>query len=452
MKSLSKIRISYLYTFFFLILFIVAIAIAINMRYSSQSLKELQYNTERYIDVQEAISNMKEASDYLTEHCRAYIVAGDKQDMLLYYDEALNVKRRDASIETLHKYNESQKVTQDLEYSLKMSNELMDIEEYAMKMVCYARGYDNDQKLMDYVKHVHISKKDMALSSAEKIEKATDMVFDETYASYKTSIHQGVYNGLDMLVKETRNDQFQSYNAASRISFREHILFVVIIILGTLSLVLTAVGVIVPINRSITYIESNEKLPVSGAAEYSFLASTFNDMQEKNMRYSEMLSYEATHDELTGLYNRKMFEDLREDMADKQTALLIIDVDEFKQINDGYGHAAGDKVLKKVANAISTSFRSQDSVCRIGGDEFAVIMMDITPGFRNVIRSKIEMIQNRIAVDDGSPDVTVSMGIAFSVDAESADELFRNADDALYRVKNTGKNNYMFHRDVKGQE
>ena len=134
MKNFEKIRISYIYGVFILILIIVAVAICISMKHSSEAIRNLQENTERYIDVQEAIGDMKEGTDYLTEHCRAYIVSGDRKDCMLYFDEVNNARRRDLAIETLHKFREGRAITEELENSLKMSNELMDIEMYAMKL------------------------------------------------------------------------------------------------------------------------------------------------------------------------------------------------------------------------------------------------------------------------------------------------------------------------------
>jgi diguanylate cyclase (GGDEF)-like protein len=427
-----------------LILIIVAVAIGFSMKHSSEAIRDMQENTEKYIDVQDAIGDMKEGSDYLTEHCRAYIVSGDRKDCMLYFDEVYNARRRDLALETLHKFREGKAVTEELENSLEMSNELMDIEKYAMALATEAYGY-NDKKINEYLSDVMLSNEDKALSRDDKIARATEMVFNDNYETYKTTIYKGIYNGLESLVSETRDEQLQSYTDAMRISYREHILFFIIILLGSFALGVTAFGVILPMTRSISFIESNEKLPTGGAAEYNYLATTFNDMQEKNIRYSEKLSFEATHDELTGLYNRKYFENLRPEIAERNVALLIVDVDNFKLINDNYGHAAGDEIIRKVAWSISGSFRSHDVICRIGGDEFAVVMMDMTPGFSNAIRNKVGMIRQKLDKEDGMPDVTVSIGVAFSADAADTDELFRNADEALYDSKRAGKNDCKFY-------
>ena len=117
----------------------------------------------------------------------------------------------------------------------------------------------------------------------------------------------------------------------------------------------------------------------------------------------------------------------------------MIDLDNFKQINDGYGHQVGDSILQKVANLLSENFRSTDFPARIGGDEFAVIVTDFSENMKSVILNKIEMINMVLKnPDDGLPKISLSVGAAFSENGFS-DELYKNADIALYEVKEKGR-------------
>ena len=445
----GKLKITKIYLAMAVVLVVMAVILEVGISESSHSLDQLQNNTEKYIEVEEAISSMREASDYLTDQCRTYIVTGDKKNLFNYFDEINVARRRDKAIETITEYNESDYIQVSLEQSLKYSNELTVIEKYAMKLATEGH-HIKDTEVDAYLEGVELTSEDIAMSDEAKINKAVTIVFDDEYESYKTEIVQGVYTSLENLIRDTKTDQLSSYKRASNLVKRENFLFFAMLLLTALLLIITATGVIYPINRSISYIQKNEMIPPGGSAEFSFLAQTFNRMLEKNIKHSEMLSYEATHDELTGLYNRKMFEEKRTELADVDSALILIDVDHFKEVNDTYGHETGDAILKKVAKAIAGSFRNEDYVCRIGGDEFAVIMVQMEPELKFVINRKIEMLKEKLSAEDGLPSATLSIGAAFSSDSAEISDLFRNADAALYRVKEKGRNGFAFFNETEG--
>ncbi len=120
-------------------------------------------------------------------------------------------------------------------------------------------------------------------------------------------------------------------------------------------------------------------------------------------------------------------------------ALLIIDVDKFKLVNDGYGHEIGDQVLQKVAKLLEDSFRATDFPARIGGDEFAVIVTNVTVEMKSMIENKINSLNEMLLhPTDDLPAVSLSVGGAFS-ECGFADELYKQADSALYEVKNHGR-------------
>jgi len=120
-------------------------------------------------------------------------------------------------------------------------------------------------------------------------------------------------------------------------------------------------------------------------------------------------------------------------------------VDKFKTVNDTYGHAVGDLALKKVASLLEECFRSNDFPIRYGGDEFTVIMTEITPEQKGVIERKLKYINNTLQslVDEEIPKLSVSVGIAFSEQGFSED-LFEKADGALYKTKENGRCGYTF--------
>lgn len=170
------------------------------------------------------------------------------------------------------------------------------------------------------------------------------------------------------------------------------------------------------------------------------------ELEDKNME----LQYLATHDSLTGLINRRFFEEkasheiLRIKRYGENTCLfLLMDIDNFKSINDKYGHPTGDKVLQRIASILKTQLRETDIVSRIGGEEFAIILVNADAKAGETIAEKLRnSIEKEIIIIDGQEiNITVSIGIT-SIDnsIESYEEIYSYADKALYFAKAKGKN------------
>jgi diguanylate cyclase (GGDEF)-like protein/PAS domain S-box-containing protein len=161
----------------------------------------------------------------------------------------------------------------------------------------------------------------------------------------------------------------------------------------------------------------------------------------------------ADHDALTGLPNRRLLEDrLTQALAMSQrnrehTAVMFVDLDRFKTINDSLGHAVGDVLLKEVSQRLINQLRTGDTICRIGGDEFVLVLPQIkrTSDVAQVAQKVIEQLSAPVAVEERDLVVTPSVGIAvFPDDGRDAETLIRNADAAMYHAKEAGRANYQF--------
>ena len=184
-----------------------------------------------------------------------------------------------------------------------------------------------------------------------------------------------------------------------------------------------------PLTRMVTRIKQQESVPVSGAAELRFVTQTYNEILEENLKARIKLTHEATHDALTGLYNRNAYEMLMDSVDQEHIALLIIDVDKFKTVNDTYGHDVGDKVLQRVANVLKEHFRSVDLICRFGGDEFVVIMTRSNSSMRQLVLNKIAHANDLLQhPKDDLPPVSLSVGVAFSDRNNPSGDIFTDAD------------------------
>ncbi|WP_035855506.1 sensor domain-containing diguanylate cyclase [Cryptosporangium arvum] len=159
----------------------------------------------------------------------------------------------------------------------------------------------------------------------------------------------------------------------------------------------------------------------------------------------------AFHDPLTGLANRTLFYDrlthalATHARAERVVALLFVDLDGFKEVNDRLGHQAGDVVLRTVADRLRAGLRAVDTVARFGGDEFAIILegLSAAPDARRAAERVIADLRAPIDVDGAEARVSASVGIVLSGVGADADELIRGADAAMYTAKNSGKNRYV---------
>ncbi|MGJ8693790.1 MAG: sensor domain-containing diguanylate cyclase [Thalassotalea sp.] len=160
-------------------------------------------------------------------------------------------------------------------------------------------------------------------------------------------------------------------------------------------------------------------------------------------RYQRNLVTMASIDKLSGLLNRQAFEPIILNNIEqckrktKPLALMLLDIDDFKSVNDNYGHLTGDKVIQSVAKACQLNTRDCDAVCRWGGEEFIIMLADTTiEGAKDVA----ERIQKSLLRDDLEPKVTISFGITEYSENEALDCLLNRADDALYQAKRNGRN------------
>lgn len=205
-------------------------------------------------------------------------------------------------------------------------------------------------------------------------------------------------------------------------------------------------------NGEFCWLESTGKAYSTAAGETRavFVSRSITERQ----RFEEMIRYQAFHDPATGLPNRMLFMD-RLSLAiahakryNHALAVLYLDLDRFKLINDTLGHGLGDQLLKGVAERLTACVREEDTVARLGGDEFTLLLPDIDIGENAaVVAQKIlEAIRQPFEIDGYELFITTSIGIVLHPnDGADTETLLKNADTAMYRAKEIGKNNYQLY-------
>jgi diguanylate cyclase (GGDEF)-like protein/PAS domain S-box-containing protein len=180
---------------------------------------------------------------------------------------------------------------------------------------------------------------------------------------------------------------------------------------------------------------------------------TVRDVSERK-QFETQLTHQAFHDELTGLANRALFTDrvahalARRERDGTTLAVLLLDLDDFKTVNDGLGHAAGDSMLRAVAERLAALVRPGDTTARLGGDEFAMVLVDLPsePAAVHAVERIITVLGQPLVIEGKEVFVQASIGLAFAGDpadtAATPEQLLRNADAAMYVVKTDGKGRY----------
>ncbi len=430
-----------------LILTIILSGIVLYSSYRlASSFSNMREATEKLITFEGATHNLMAASDYLTERAQRFTIEGDVTFMDEYFTEAFETNRREKAVETMNGYPDAHEAYLYLQTAMNSSLGLMYREYYAMRLVVEAKGYTD---FPDTLRRVSLSEEDWALSPAEKMRKATKMVLDEEYYVQKNSIRDNMEKSLEKIEELIHNIEEEEQKTLDKDAT---------IVMITIILQVCTIGFMVvstyylgmkPVMDAADRIKAGKPLKEIGSEEFKYLAGAYNKMYSRYKHNVEDLNYKASHDELTGVYNRTGYDLLLENLDFKTTCMLMFDIDNFKTVNDTHGHEVGDRVLKKMAGALKRAFRGDDHICRIGGDEFVVFMVNSAVIKKEQLRMKIERINKALAdTEDGLPAVSVSVGISFGKDSKDVATMFEKSDEAMYESKKNGKKTMTFYDEA----
>ncbi len=398
--------------------------------------------TEQHMELEKAAHELMDASDYLTESVQRFTINGDMEFLDRYFTEAFESNRREEAIRKMSVDRRAEAALEQLQAAMNSSVKLMDREYYAMRLVIEAKGYTQYPEILRDVK---LESADEALTPEDKIRHATEMVLDDEYYELKDRIRKDMKESLaevDKLMQAVENTEMK--NLENQLDTVRIVILIQIVAVFFMVRLTSYLG-IDPVLKAVDRIKSNDPIPEVGASEFIYLAKAYNKMYARYKNSLENLNYKASHDELTGAYNRTGYDLLLSGIDLESTYMMLLDVDNFKNINDTYGHETGDKVLIKLVKVLSGVFRDDDCICRIGGDEFVVFMVHSGGMHKRLIESKISQINEELEnTDDGLPPISISVGIVSGKDVTDADNLFKKTDAAMYESKKQGKHTYTF--------
>lgn len=394
-------------------------------------------------ELQKAAHELMNASDYLTEQVQRFTINGDVQFLEKYFSEAFESKRREEAISKIDVNEKTDVALTQLQKAMDNSVKLMDQEYYAMRLVIDAKGYTDYPEILQ---GIELTDEDKALTSSEKIRRATEMVLGDSYYEQKDKIREGMQGCLLEIDKLAESTEKNELNTLKREIAIARVAIIIQALLIFLMMLLTTHLAINPVLNAVNQIKSDSPITETGSVEFRYLANAYNKMYRKNKSSLEQLNFKASHDELTGAYNRAGYDYLLSNIDLNTCYMMLFDVDNFKGINDTYGHETGDKVLIKLVNILKNIFRDDDCICRIGGDEFVVFMVHSSGMKRKLIESKIEQINYELEnTSDDLPPISISVGIVNGKDIKDTSHIFEKIDKAMYESKTKGKHTYTFY-------
>lgn len=345
--------------------------------------------------------------------------------------------------------NQLEKSISDLENSQKLSETYLKISELTYKSNTLEEFYLNLHQLI--IKQVHTHSFFVVLYDSQKQQYTLPYVHDEKNGGKFDPIfdnHQ-IKNSLIAEVITTQKPLLADHKELIKRSIEGRLLHkgkIAFCWLGVpfwISNNLSGAIALQSYDEEITFNKQDKEF-------LTFLGQHISTAIERKLK-DQKLNYQALHDNVTGLANRSLFLDRINHAFSRvnrsyhsELAVLFIDFDDFKLINDNYGHQAGDQVLKETACRMQTQLREADTLARLGGDEFAILLEDMEDeSFVITIANRLlEVMRQPIIINKQSIFVGISIGIALKDQhTDSAEDLLKNADHAMYHVKRKGKNN-----------
>lgn len=409
-----------------------------------QKYKNLLTDSENYVFAQKDLQDLKQSFDAMTDYARQYILTLDFSCVRLYFQEKHemlsqktaedDLRARFGGIDT----RASIMLAEIFEYERRMEER----ELKSLRLACEIAGID-ESMMSEELRACVLSGDEISMSDVELEDAAYAILFGHEYAELKKFVNTKLITAANAVFLQTQQRRISNKKIFYRALVQQCLLSFFIIVLIALSVGFIAFFVLRPLQFYVVSIKNSKPLRnVAAGAELTYLAETYNKMYQMNTTVRKELQRQASYDAITGLLNRTMFEQLcafYKGVTDA-IAFLIVDVDNFKQINDCFGHEIGDIALKHVSELLKELAGKNGKAFRIGGDEFALILQGVAESEGTFLGMKITEMNETLKNPEsqGFPKLSVSVGISFSDEGYST-EMYSHADRALYRTKANGR-------------
>lgn len=395
----------------------------------------------QFVEIQrEAADSFQEASDYLTDQSRQFVVNGDIINVENYFEEINVTKRREAAIEMIENSHTLEMECNLLNDAMDLSETLSQQEIHAMKLAAYAMNLD-ESNLPQEIATYELTKEELGSDSVNQQELAIQLLYNSEYKDYKDRINWDINNAITLIkdesgaqYRENEADLIQVLNIATLLVF---IMFVLLVLIFIFNMLL----VVKPAKKFVDLLDKKEKLPEIGGYEFRKFARKYNDIYRSNKKNRELLREQGEVDELTGTLKVGTLELVRHNLmrTNEPLGIMMVDIDNFRSIKDASGYDMADKVVTKVANLFTTSFKSSDYIIRTSQDEFEIFLLRMNQKDSDMLLERIAEINEKLKDSaDGVVSASVSVGVAFSENGYTV-EAERKADMALNSVKENGR-------------
>ena len=406
-----------------------------SMYETNNSFNQIVSVTESYLSSQQTAGMLSNIANNMSDQCADFIKTGEPDCAHVYAGQLSAINAQIASNESLKAEDDTE--DEFMAKALAAFRAMNETEIRAMRLIADTLPMGMAAFPL-IIQQTQLSPEDQALTAEEKRALAEKLISSDEYRLHKETLTTAVDDSHRVASEQGKNRSMQTAARVKKIMRRQKLLLVLFIIVALVALLLNRFLIISPIQRSVDKLDQRKPLPVEGSYEVRHLANVYNEVLKDNVEKTKALSYAASHDALTGLYNRGEFDRVYSRAENEKVGIMIADVDRFKQFNDEFGHEVGDQVLKAVAAKLTEHFRTEDFVARIGGDEFCVIMPGTNQQDAAVMIEKIEQINRELQeITDDLPPVSISAGFAFWDRPNPGESLFHDADATLLELKKT---------------
>ena len=410
---------------------------------------EIQRVSDGYLKCTIDLHDFDEASDYLTNRAREFVTTGHRESLDNYVASIYTERKRETTVADIQYYFPDGEINQFAGDAIHYSDELAKVEMYSIRLA--ANGYGITE-LPSSIASITIKDSDLALPPEEQIGTAKESLFDENYLLLKKKIDDSIDSAFSSLIRVSDARHEEASNRLNALLVVNSITLPLMIAFLAGYGILTYIFVFSPLKKGMKAIEEDRDIDVEGAREVQFLSESYNAMHRLHKTQEKALKYEVGHDILTGLFNRHDYMARCNESAKDELYYVIGDIDRFKGINDTYGHASGDHVLTEFARRLREAFLNHDTVYRIGGDEFVIMVESSDKASLEKRLIEVNHTFEELSAQGHTPQASMSFGAVWKTKDMSFEEAYRKADKALYTVKGKGGKSVAFYDEFGGKQ